>query len=239
MKKIIILTILFNVLFANGMNADRKYKGNAFDLKSKKSLYTENHFETYNGKLNEKITYYISMNGDTLAKREMNFLNDLTRPKFQLEDFRSGYTEGAEVVNNNKVKVFTRENRNKKLESKILDIPGEFVIDGGLTFFFRENWERLINSEKIDFYFIAPAKLDYFKFRVYSIGQLKYAGIDAMKIRLEISSWILRQFVDPIEIIYSMDNQEILYYEGISNINDNNGKSLNVIIDYKNNIKVN
>lgn len=238
--KTILLTLLFIVTYTAGKNInEKKYQGKAFDIKSKNSLYIEHHTELYNRDIQQKTTHYLSLTGDTIARREMTFNDDLTKPDFILEDLRSGYLESAELIGDNKVKVSTRESRNSKLENKVLTIPGDFVIDAGLTYFFRKNWDRLLKSEKIDFYFITPSKLDYFKFRVYSIGMTNYAGINALKIRLEVSSWILRQFVDPVDIIYSMDDKEILYYEGISNINDNKGKSLQVIIDYKNNMKVN
>lgn len=237
-RLLIILGSFLMLSFSSYQN-DRKYRGIASDLKQNKEIYSENHVESYfNGKLNSKTTYYIaSESKDTIARRTMNFKNNMYRPDFRLEDFRSGYIEGAEIISNSKVKVFTRESYNEELESKIIDIPGDFVVDGGLTNFFRTNWGKLLNGEIIEFYFITPAKLDYFKFRVYSMGKINHNGVDGLKIRLEINNWFLRQLVDPVDIIYSLDNKEILSYRGISNINDNNGKSYKVLIDYSENFR--
>lgn len=165
----------------------------------------------------------------------MRFSDDLFKPEYELNDFRSGYREGSELLPNKKVKVYTREAFNGPVKEKILTVEEPFVIDGGLTYFFVKNWERLMNNETILFNFFAPAKLDYFKFRVSKSEITSVGGRKGIKLKLEINNIILRQFVSPIYITYALDNKEILYYDGISNVNDENGKSYSVKIDFSKN----
>ena len=196
-------------------------------------MYSEFHEEKFVGdKIKESITKYKDPNSKILSERIMNFSEDLTKPKFVLKDLRSGYIEGSELLPDRRVRVYARESFEDKIEEKILKVEEPFVIDGGLTYFFRQNWERLLNGERIEFNFIAPAKLDYFRFRVSKNSIVTVGDRKGMQLKLEINSFILRAFVDPILITYALDNKEILAYKGISNVNDDNGKSHSVEIDF-------
>ena len=83
-----------------------------------------------------------------------------------------------------------------------MEIENPYVIDGGLTYFFRKHWDRLLNGETIEFNFVTPSKLDFYSFRV-SKNSIKELGeYKGMEIILEPASFIIRQFVDPIYITY-------------------------------------
>ncbi len=234
------LSVLFLVASLLGLggsnNSDSNinmYTSRAFNLKDGRLIYREYHEEKFrNEKIMESITRYKDPNDNLLTERIMIFGEDLTKPKFILKDFRSGYIEGSEMLLNNKVKVYTRKNFNDKMSEKILQVEEPFVIDGGLTYFFRENWEKLLNDDTVEFNFITPAKLDYYRFRVSKNSIVTIGGRKGMQLKLEINSFILRAFVDPILITYALDNKEILSYKGISNVNDENGKSHLVEIDF-------
>jgi len=219
--------------FGNSNYEVKTYSSKAFNIKDGKFLYSEYHEEKFKGeKIAESVTKYKDSKNNLLSERIMTFENDLTKPKFVLKDLRSGYIEGSELLPNSRVRVFTRESFSDKLEEKILKVEEPFVIDGGLTYFFRKNWDRLLNNETVVFNFIAPAKLDYFKFRVSKNAIVSVGNRKGMQLKLEVNSFILRAFVDPIFITYALDNQEILLYKGISNVNDEKGKSHSVEIDF-------
>jgi hypothetical protein len=169
----------------------------------------------------------------------MVFKDDLTKPKFELKDFRTGYIEGSEVLSNNEVKVYTRKDKESELEQKVLSPEEPFVIDGGLTYFFIKNWNRLMNNETVEFNFIAPARLDYFRFRVSKNSIINLGARRGLQLKLEINSFILRAFVDPVYITYDLETKKILSYKGISNINNEQGKSYSVQIDYTENWRLN
>lgn len=214
-------------------NNQKIYSSRAYNKADGKYIYSEQHKEIYSGnRIIESVTKYLNTANKPLSERVMKFSDDLSKPSFVLNDFRTGYMEGAEILKNNKVKVYTRETYNDPLQEKIVTVAEPFVIDGGLTFFFRKNWDRLMAGETIEFNFIAPAKLDYYRFRVSKSSITTIANRKGLKLKLEINNFILRQFVSPVYITYALDNKDILYYEGISNINDDNGKSYSVRIDF-------
>jgi hypothetical protein len=234
--KYLMLLIAMMFILGNSGYMKRNYSSSAFDLKSGKFLYKEFHEERYAGdKISESITDYKNLQNKLLSQRVMIFKDDLTKPKFELKDFRSGYIEGSEVLSNNNVKVYTRKDNKSELEEKVLNPEEPFVIDGGLTYFFLQNWNRLMNNEIVEFNFIAPAKLDYFRFRVSKNSILNVGGHPGLQLKLEINSFILRAFVDPVYITYDLETKKILNYKGISNINNEQGKSYSVQIDYTEN----
>lgn len=235
MLSVLLIAAAFLGLNDSGASASdvKRYSSRAFNTKDGRFLYSEFHEEKFNNKrITESITKYKDSGNNLLSERIMTFEKDLTKPKFVLKDFRSGYIEGSELLPNNRVRVYTRDSFEDPLEEKVLKVEEPFVIDGGLTYFFRENWDRLLNNETIEFNFIAPAKLDYFRFRVSKNSIVTIGDRKGMQLKLEINSFVLRAFVDPILITYAFDNKDILFYKGISNINDERGKSHSVEIDF-------
>ena len=233
-----LLCLVVPILY--GINIDftnvKTYTSEARNLANNKIIYNEFHEEKFSdGKIEVSITKYKDLSNNLISKRVMNFGDDLTKPDFKLEDFASGYIEGAEVVAKNKVKVFTRKDSNSTIETEMLTVDEPYVIDGGLTYFFIKHWDNLMKGKTEEFNFITPSKLDYFSFRVYKDSITTVGGRKGMRLILEPSSFILRAFVDPIIIVYALDNKDILYYKGISNVNDENGKSYSVEINYTEN----
>ncbi|MFC2135512.1 hypothetical protein ACFLTH_12940 [Bacteroidota bacterium] len=211
----------------------KNHKSYAYDLETDEFLYTEVHQEIFKeAKIQEIMSDYINAEGELLSKRILKFGSDPGKPYFRLEDLRNGYIEGAEVINTGVVRVFIRESFDDSLEEEILRVEEPFVIDGGMTFFFHQNWDRLVSGETVYFNFIIPSAMDYFEFRAYKEDTVTIAGRKGMKVKLEIADFILRAFVDPFYISYALDDMTVLYYSGISNVKDEEGNSYNVNIDY-------
>ena len=231
----ILLSILFFVLpdSQNSSTEIKNNKGQAYDLENGEFLYTEVHQEIYiEGIIQEIMSDYISPEGELLSKRILKFGSDLSKPYVRLEDLRRGYIEGAEVINTGVVRTFTRESFNDPMEEEILRVEEPFVIDGGMTFLFRENWDLLLKGETIYFNFIIPSILDYFEFRAYKEDIVTISGRKGMKLKFEIADFILRAFLDPFYITYALDDMSILHFSGMSNVKDDEGNSYNVNIDY-------
>lgn len=229
----ILLIAVALIGIGNSGNLVKTYSGKALNQSDDKFLYREIHEAKFNGeKIDEIITQFKDPNNNLIAVRTMIFGEDLTKPQFVLKDFRSGYVEGSELLPSNKVRVYTKENFGDKLDEKILEVEEPFVIDGGITYFFKEHWEDLIRNKTVKFNFVTPSKLDYYRFRVYKKAIVQIDGRKGLQLVLELDNFIMRAFVDPIIITYDLENKEILYYKGISNINDENGKSLSIKIDY-------
>ena len=234
---LLMISLLCGIISAKEPHV-KTYTSEARNLENNKIIYKEFHKEKYSGgRIKVSVTKYNDLNNNPISERIMKFNDDLIKPNFILEDLTSGYIEGADVIGENKVKVFTRKDSNSKIEEEVLTVEEPYVIDGGLTYFFIKHWDSLINGQTEEFNFITPSKLDYFRFRVYKDSIVTIGGRKGMQLILEPNSFFIRAFVDPIIIVYALDNKEILYYKGISNVNDENGNSYSVEINFTDNFR--
>lgn len=224
---------LLYTLFSPPSMETKTFTGRARDVETGQFIYTENHEDIYEGKkLVKSITRYRLPNGSQTAERVLTFPDDIIRPDFVLKDSRIGYQEGVAKVGKNTVRVFYKDNFNSKLQEKILRLEEPYVVDAGLSHFFRRNWKALMDGQIVTFNFVAPAKLDYFRFRVSKAGIVRISGRQGMKLKLETNNFILRAILDPIYITYSLEDRSILHYEGVSNLVSEDGTNYNVIIEY-------
>ncbi len=234
MKQILSLILLCGLCIAAAPeNSKVSFSGTAFDYRNGSFIYTENNeVRLENNTIKEISTRYKDSKGNLIAERTLTYNGDPTKPNLLLKDFRIGYIEGVSQIGNNKIKVFYRDNFKSELKEKYLDISEPFVIDAGLNAYFRQNWSKLKNGETLKFLFIAPAKLDYFTFRVQSMGVVKVGNRDGLKLKMELNNFFLRTMIDPMIAVYSLDDQTILSYEGVSNIVSESGVNYKVKINY-------
>ncbi|MBU1100794.1 MAG: hypothetical protein KKA84_10360 [Bacteroidetes bacterium] len=231
---IYLFTFLFVAFFNSSVvnNASRNFESFAFDIESSEYLYKEVHKEDLSdNRLVRSVTDYVSKDGKLLARRVLDFSNDLTKPDFKIEHFDLDYYEGVKLIDANSIRVY-KKNSGEKEEEAIFQLGDNFVIDAGLNHYFRNNWKRLMSGEMIDFYFIAPSQLDYYTFRVYKNDIVEVGGRKGMELILEPDSFFLRLFFSSIHITYDLETKEILYYKGISNVYDSNSEIYDVKIDF-------
>ncbi len=203
----------------------KHYIGNAYDLKTKKFLYSEEYKERVDADLNLYAdTLYRNAEGDIIARKTIEFRKDLNRPSFRLEDERDGYLEGADV-DESSIRLFYRKSETAETKEVTLASMQTAVLDAGFHYFIVENWEALIQGRNIELDFIVPHQQDYFRFDLTRETELTYEGREAVVFRLQIATFFLRIFVEPIRLTYDKTTQQLLVFEGISNINDAAGKS--------------
>ncbi|HMV42334.1 MAG TPA: hypothetical protein PK079_10350 [Leptospiraceae bacterium] len=232
MKLFILLTIFsLQRLFAVEVV---KFNGEAFDLKTGKRLYYDHHEEYYEGgKHLYSIIQYKDTNGKVFAKKRIVFQKSPTKADFKLEDFRDGYIEGAEV-NGDQIKFLYRKNEKEELKEAMITAPNNAVLDGGFDYFVRENWDMILAGNRKQLNLCAPSQLDCFKFVVYKTGEGKRKEADVVMMKVELNNALLAVFVKPILLVYNKETKKLLQYDGISNINNEDGKSHVVRIIYDN-----
>jgi hypothetical protein len=231
---------LFLILFLCGIQGlfaieSKKFNGEAFDLKTGKRLYYDYHEEFWeNGKHLYSIIQYKDTNGKVFAKKRIVFQKSATKADFKLEDFRDGYIEGAEVTGN-QIKFVYRKNEKEDIKEAVITAPNNAVLDGGFDYFVLENWDFILAGNKKILNLCAPSQQDCFKFVVFKTGETKRKGQDVVSMKVELNNPILSAFVKPILLVYAKDTKKLLQYDGISNINNEDGKSHVVRITYDNN----
>jgi hypothetical protein len=232
MKKILLFLVSANFLFSIDVF---KYNGTAVDLKTGKKLYSDFHEEySSNGKHLYSVVNYKDPSGKIFAKKNIDFQKNGARANFKLEDFRDGYIEGSEVIgNSNKAKFIFKKNSTEELKEEILETPVPSVFDGGFDIYMKDNWAAIMEGKRKTFSICAPSQMDCFKFAAFKTGEELYKEKEAVVVRVELNSFILSKLVKPIIITYDKNTKRILQFDGISNINNENGKSYVVRITYE------
>lgn len=206
--------------------------GKAYSLDEGTPAYTEEHEERYaGGRLRTMKTVYKDGNGMILAERSLDFSLSSTHPAYHLRDLRNGYEEGATVVEG-KVKVFNRPTKGAAIREKTLTVPEPFVIDGGFHPFLKERWAPLSKGERVGFHFVAPSRLDYFRFVAYSDAARAPKGKQQRVWVAVPQSRVLRMVVEPIVATYDSESRRMKEYRGLSNIEGANGKSQKIRLEY-------
>ncbi|MES2629493.1 MAG: hypothetical protein V4616_11045 [Bacteroidota bacterium] len=194
------------------------YVGYGYDLKSNRPIYNEYHEEEWvDGKHVTTTTVYKNEKGVVMASRKLKFSQGSETPGYRLDVKKTGYYEGAEIIKSG-VRVYAFDEEAKKESSKMLEVPSPFVIDGGFNYFIKKRWESIVAGKTVSFYFVVPARLDYYHFRARKVSNLKEKGHNAMLVILEPDNFVLRSIVQPIKVTYDLASKRILKYEGISNI---------------------
>lgn len=231
MPTIRLLFICYVLNFSLYSQETYSYFGQAYDLKNKALLYTDNHKETFQmGRHVSSVIEYKDKSGKIFALKKINFQKNPHVPDFTLEDFRDGYFEGASL-DGNKLTLKHKANYQSPLEEKVFELPENPVVDGGFDYFIKDNWNSLSEGKKIVFNMFAPAKLNHYRLKVVLTKKAEFKGKQAHYFKVDLDSF-LGIFLPSIYIIYDSETKRIVHYEGISNINDESGKSYFVRIVY-------
>lgn len=220
------LPLLVAVLLINapaGAEAIHRFRGNAYDLKTGAFVYSENHsaFHKGNDHIYSRVSYRDKA-GHEFASKLITFAPVKTQPTYELNDSRDGYMEGIRREGGKTV-YYARRARDQQTKSKAVSAPQPAVFDAGFDYFVQEHFDAVCAGNNKSFYFAVPVELDYFKFRI-----ARKSISDVCHVYLELDNVLLRQVVKPIKLWYDMAKRRLIKYEGISNINGSDGKSMYV-----------
>lgn len=197
----------------------------AYAPESNALLYSEEHRETWaSGKmLASKVRYY-GPNKHLLAEKTIDFRKNRIAPDFLLNDFRDGYQEGATLAGN-RIEVVARRNGDQPLKQKKLKVPAPVVVDGGFNEYVLQHWEALLAGQRLQFHFVAPIEQDYFSFTIKRKQLQTVEGRTHMQLEMKPESSLVRLFVAPVLLTYDVADRHLLRFEGMTNLNNEQGKS--------------
>lgn len=194
-------------------------------------VYDEKHEAEYrDGKIFRGRTDYLSPDGTPLAYIESFFTESLTAPSHIFVDFRNGFTHGTRYENGLPV-LFARE-QGKPERSRILternDGRALMVSCQGLFYYLQENFSVVREKRRIPVRLLITGTLDVYDF------ELEYRGEKdgVADLVIHISNRFLRLFAPKLDVKYDAVNRKMLYYRGLSNIQDDRGRLQTVEIVY-------
>lgn len=216
----------FYLIYSTFLNA-QTITGKAYVNKT--LIYTEKHYPktALNGLYDSLQTDYLDQENKKFASIQSNFNKDRFVPDSYFEDYRFGTKE--EISYNPSTSVVTVKN-----ESKTSKDTGSFKIvknsvagQGFHNFIIKHFSELLQNKKKISI--IVPHKKDFYHFVI----EKEQQESDVVYFKISPENFILKQLVTPIKLEYSISKKQLLRFYGLSNLEDNRGKSQIVDIRYE------
>jgi len=172
-------------------------------------------------------TTYRGPGGEALAVLRTDFSRDPFAPGYRFEDRRSGLVE--EVAVSDGTLTMTRSGKRRALPSP--SSPARPLVAGqGLDRLVRARLAELEAGAEFPVTFAVPSRLDTFAFRVRSLPGPP--GGSALRVRVEIESWVLRLFAGGIDCDYDRASGRLVRYRGPSNLLDEAGEAQVVTITY-------
>jgi hypothetical protein len=195
--------------------------------------YVENHTVEYgdSGRLVTAVTQYVSESGKPLAEMRSDFRDSLTVPAHTIRDFRTGNVQGLRRENG-KVILFDRDAGKPERVRILEDSDGDnriLVGCQGFNYYLLDNLERLKPDQVLPLRFLIPGKLDYYDFQITRVSE---SGNGITEFEIAIRNWFLKLFAPKLIVRYDRNLKHIVWYEGISNIRNNDGHNQSVTIAY-------
>lgn len=203
--------------------------GYAYDKQTGALLYSETHHEVVNdGRMIKNRVTYKDSSGVVFAEKHIDFERSLTMPDFELVNQENGHVEGVRG-DGGRLTVLFRPDSDASTRQASVEMPENGIIDAGFDRFIEQNWSSLVGGAVLEREFLIPSQLDFYTFEISKAGTQPRGEV---VFRLQIKSMLLRVFVSPVLVHYDAASRTLLRYEGISNIRDDQGRNLDVRIEF-------
>lgn len=203
---------------ANAAPREERYLGYAVDQASGRYLYTEVHRHQYDGSrwLSGSIRY-VAPDGQVLGDKQLDFRANPYVPVMRYQLKVPAYEELITRVDGKRIVMEQR--KAGKVERATLPVMTNQAADSGFNAFLVDHLDAFAAGREVPLRFAVTGQLDQYRFRVKSVAKLKFAGEQALRLRVEPDS-LLRLLVDPIEVVYGLESRQLLNYRGVSNVLD-------------------
>jgi len=193
----------------------RTYTASAFDPRSGRHLFDEEHCEAYrSGCMVWSQVTYRDTAGAVLAEKHLRFADHPRVPEMQVVDRRDGYLEGVSVQGD--ALVLFRCAPEGEPERRVLPLDERTVVDGGLYHLILEHWDYLESGQTLPFRLALPSKLNCYAFRARALGYAVRDGRPIVRLRVEPASLFLRLVAPRIDVVLDRRTRHPVAYEGIS-----------------------
>ena len=196
-------------------------------------VYTaERTVRTEGGQITEKNTYR-DTKGVVLVETEAVFDAATLEPvKYRYLDTRSGETETLDRQGGKAVMTYLKA-RGEKQKSGEEAMGAGKIISAAVTPFIQRNREALLAKMAMDFRLLVPNRQDSVGFRLMSDPEAKSPS-GTFVIRMEASTWVIRQLVDPLYLILEdKPPYRLVEFRGRVAVKTNEGKDQDMRVVFK------
>ncbi|MEM9256971.1 MAG: hypothetical protein AAGA91_16120 [Pseudomonadota bacterium] len=198
--------LLVGLLLLPGAGHALEAVGRALEPDTGRLLYVERHQCQEEGRL--CAVEYSDSEGVVFLRKELDYTGGPFRPEVTLQDLRD---EAVEAESHS-------------------PIEGAQVYDSGFDNFVRQSWEEMAGGEQFKFSFGFVGMNRALTMRAREITD--DCAAEDLCLKVEPSSFLIGLFAQPIYLTYSRADRQLLRFQGMSNLRDDDGNSMQVDIRY-------
>lgn len=195
-------------------------------------VYIEKHASQFSqGQLQRLKTEYFTEDSVKFGSIQSDFTLNEYVPNYSFEDSRHGRQAGV-TWHNSHVIAYAKKEKDTPKQQKRFAVTKETVAGQGLHNFLRKNIDEFVKKPKLKqkVNFLIPMNQDVYSFRV-RVKELKKQN-QQIVLRIEAESWLFRLISPYIDVTYDIQTNQLIKYQGPSNLLSQKGQTMNVTIDY-------
>jgi hypothetical protein len=153
---------------------------------------------------------YLYPNGSLAARETIVFERD-ELAFFQLDEKQTDARGSSTVSKDAKRKLlfdWTAAGAKSKTDSETFE--ADTLVGDTIPYFIITHWNKLARGEAVPFRFLASSRLETVGFKLVKESEVDWRGKPAVRLRMEPSSVIIRQIVDPLFFIVEKDGAHLL-----------------------------
>ena len=202
--------------------------GDAYALGTEELLYQEFHYYSEDG-LDHRVVY-VTPEKTKMAEKALDYRSGKSTPAVNHQAWV--YPEKIQISWADDQLLLAYTDNQSEESVATLDANRPLVIDAGFDNYVRENWPSLLTGASLEFYFPAPTRMSLVNLMI----KQKLCATDRQDdvcFSVNSSNWFIRLLLDPIELSYNKDTQQLSRFRGLGNMLDKEGAGLKVDIRYR------
>lgn len=214
--------------------------GTAWSFDGASILYREYHYAEDPAHDLPTRVLYRKPNDELIAEKSIDYSASVISPAISQKDYRNNSvvtTEHPLDSGARLIRVGYQAHDSERLRSRDVTSRDSLIVDAGFDPYVRQNWDALTGGQSVTTSFLVPARLDSVRISVSPTEtedcRAAAAPVYCFVIRpagmLRMVSW----FVDPIYIAYHPESRRLKSYAGLSNLRDDAGDPVNVLIRFE------
>ena len=183
---------------------------------------------------NENYTFFFP-SGKSFGNLKTWNSDSAKRPSYEFRDKRDKRVEGVDFYSKNQFRIHVQRNGKSTKEEKKFRIKNDIITIPGLNNFITMQLDKILKKKSVVFKVALPSELDSFAFTMKFNRLMTLQGEKCVKVKMVTTNPVLRLFLRPIYLVYSLESNLIMQYQGIYFIRDpkQGWKGYYVIAKYK------
>jgi hypothetical protein len=233
------------------VDADFDIVGEAFSLKNRTLIYREYHRIDQD---HHTVTY-ADPEGQVFSTKNIDYSSNDEAPAFMQFNQWSGEQVSAELTDRGLTLRYSKPEKNISKQETLANSK-TLIVDAGFNHYIQNNWQALLSGQSYDFDYALADRLDLIALTIkrhacakspVSTQTSELVGKDRNNhnhnhnnhnsdnkvcFRIGAKNRLIGWLMGPLLLEYQQENQQLLRFTGLANINDSKGKGLKVDIHY-------